>query len=74
MNGPGVHGSEAHSVPASVPSGELVSAVLEGGFVNDRRTSRWQRVAAWWSRSSRVPAALKSRRLAVQAVKDLLVA
>jgi len=74
MNGPGVHGSEAHSVPASVPSGELVSAVLEGEFVNDRRSSRWQRVAAWWSRSPRVPAALKSRRLAVQAVRDLVVA
>ncbi|MFC5053562.1 cell division protein FtsK [Saccharothrix xinjiangensis] len=57
---------------------EVVSAVLEGEFVNGgpsaRRRSWPQRLADWWVRSPRVPAALKSRRLAVQAVKDGVVA
>ncbi|GAA1281099.1 FtsK/SpoIIIE domain-containing protein [Saccharothrix xinjiangensis] len=55
-----------------------MSAVLEGEFVNGgpsaRRRSWPQRLADWWVRSPRVPAALKSRRLAVQAVKDGVVA
>ncbi|MCC8243859.1 FtsK/SpoIIIE domain-containing protein [Saccharothrix luteola] len=55
---------------------EVVSAVLEGEFVNDRPTGKpWaQRAAEWWQRSPHVPAVLKSRRLVVQAVKDLVVA
>ncbi|TQM80664.1 S-DNA-T family DNA segregation ATPase FtsK/SpoIIIE [Saccharothrix saharensis] len=55
---------------------EVVSAVLEGEFVNDQPSRRsWgQRLVDWWQRSPRVPGVLKSRRLVVQAVKDLVVA
>ncbi|MFD0203819.1 MULTISPECIES: cell division protein FtsK [Saccharothrix] len=55
---------------------EVVSAVLEGEFVNDQppRRSWGQRLVDWWQRSPRVPGVLKSRRLVVQAVKDLVVA
>ncbi|TQM83717.1 S-DNA-T family DNA segregation ATPase FtsK/SpoIIIE [Saccharothrix saharensis] len=57
---------------------EVVSAVLEGEFMNDgaplRRASWARRLTDWWLRSPRVPSALKSRRLITQAVKDFVVA
>ncbi|WP_439423219.1 cell division protein FtsK [Saccharothrix sp. HUAS TT10] len=44
--------------------------------MNDQPSRKpWtQGLADWWQRSRRVPAVLKSRRLVVQAVKDLVVA
>ncbi|WP_433269517.1 cell division protein FtsK [Actinosynnema sp. CS-041913] len=65
---------ESGSLSVQASSRELVNAVLDGEFVNDqpptRRKSWARRVADWWLRSPRVPVALKSRPLVVQAVKD----
>ncbi|XVV01923.1 cell division protein FtsK [Actinosynnema sp. CA-248983] len=72
MNGP--QDRDSGALPVRGPSGELVNAVLDGEFVNDQparsRVGRARRLASWWQRSPRVPAVLKSRRLAVQALRD----
>ncbi|XVV05233.1 cell division protein FtsK [Actinosynnema sp. CA-248983] len=79
MSGPEDRDSGAFSgsLPVRGQSGELVNAVLEGEFVNDQpgrsRAGRTRRLASWWQRSPRVPAVLKSRRLAVQVLRDGVV-
>lgn len=66
------------SLPMRAERGELVDVapVLDGELVdygpNVRRTTLWQRFTAWWKRSPLVPVAFKSRRLAVQAGKELV--
>src|SRR3954453_9528368 len=67
------------SLPVPAGGRELVdvSPVLDGELVdygpNVRRTTWRKRFTSWWHRSPRVPAVLKSRRLAVQAARDLVV-
>ncbi len=56
---------------------ELVNAVFDAELVDDTPVYRQARLnwfASWWLRSPRVPAALKSRRQFVQALKDRAVA
>src|SRR6266496_2759954 len=76
---PAMDGHETLPVPAE--SREVVAGdpVLDGELVEEPPrphyyTPRLGRVASWWLRSPRVPVWLKSRRQAVQALKDLLVA
>jgi DNA segregation ATPase FtsK/SpoIIIE, S-DNA-T family len=49
--------------------------VLDGELIDDKHSDcqRTRRVASWWQRCPRVPAALKSRAYAVQAAKDSTV-
>ncbi|MCS7478192.1 cell division protein FtsK [Umezawaea endophytica] len=67
------------ALPVRADRQDLVegSPVLDGELVdygpNKRRATRAERFTSWWQRSPRVPAVLKSRRLAVQAAKDLVV-
>jgi DNA segregation ATPase FtsK/SpoIIIE, S-DNA-T family len=72
-------GHETLPVPAE--SREVVAGdpVLDGELVDEPPqphyyAPRLGRVASWWLRSPRVPVWLKSRRQAVQALKDVLVA
>jgi DNA segregation ATPase FtsK/SpoIIIE, S-DNA-T family len=72
-------GHETLPVPAE--SREIVAGdpVLDGELVEEPPrphyySPRLGRVASWWLRAPRVPVWLKSRRQAVQALKDLLVA
>jgi DNA segregation ATPase FtsK/SpoIIIE, S-DNA-T family len=61
---------EAAVVPADpVLDGELIE---DDNQLDGQRQQSW-RVASWWQRSPRVPAALKSRAYARQAVKDAAV-
>ncbi|CAL9611731.1 hypothetical protein SUDANB95_05613 [Actinosynnema sp. ALI-1.44] len=61
------------SLPVPATPARLVGA--EGEYTESRSRASWsRRTASWWLHSRRVPAVLKSRRLAVQALKDLLVA
>jgi len=48
---------------------------LDGELIDDKHSDcqRTRRVASWWQRCPRVPAALKSRAYAVQAAKDSTV-
>lgn len=64
----------AATPPDSLPV--LADPVLYGELVDEPRRQRsWRTVvASWWLRTPRVPAALKSRRHAIQAAKDLAVA
>jgi DNA segregation ATPase FtsK/SpoIIIE, S-DNA-T family len=71
-----MNGHESLPVPAE--SREVVTGdpVLDGELVEEPRyhSPRLGSFASWWLRSPRVPAWLKSRRQAVQALKDLAVA
>src|ERR1044072_5163526 len=75
---PAMDGHETLPVPAE--SREIVAGdpVLDGELVEEPPRSHYSprlgRVASWWLRSPRVPVWLKSRRHAVQALKDLAVA
>lgn len=66
------------SLPVPAGSREVVPGdpVLDGELVEEARycSPRLGWFASWWLRSARVPVWLKSRRQAVQALKDLAVA
>jgi S-DNA-T family DNA segregation ATPase FtsK/SpoIIIE len=47
--------------------------VLEGELIDDDQRQRSRRVASWWQRCPRIPAAFKSRAQAIQAVKGTTV-
>jgi S-DNA-T family DNA segregation ATPase FtsK/SpoIIIE len=71
------HGAFMNGAVNVTPGAELAEAapVFDAELVDEAaRTPVRRRLAHWWQRSPRVPLALKSRRHAAQAVRDLVVA
>ncbi|GAB3688002.1 cell division protein FtsK [Saccharopolyspora tripterygii] len=68
---------QGEPLPAPRPSSEVESAIFDAELVDDApsvpKLTPWQRFMNWWQRSPRVPAALKLRKAAKQALLDFLL-